>query len=110
MSKRLSAEQIPSEDLQGPGSWVRVSRLTVAGMREARRQRQKAEAENKEFNAFEFGIEVLKTHVLEWNWVNDDGNPLPQVPENPDVIDLLTDPEVTFLGECIQGSEEAAKN
>jgi hypothetical protein len=71
---------------------VIVAALTVAEMREYR------------------GRAVLKTHVYEWNWVDDDGVPFSQPKDDPSVIDLLTDGEVAFLSTLIQGSEAEAKN
>lgn len=131
MPKRLRIQKFLSTKVQGDDSWVRVSPLTVAEMRAARERRQTADQALKDWlkaaklaeeekqeaperpeplNFFEIGLTVLKEHVIEWNWVDDDGNPLPQMPEHPEVVELLTDTEVAFLGECIQGSEEAAKN
>jgi len=105
MPKRLRVQKFLSNKVQGDDSWVRVSPLTVAEMRLAREERGTAS-----FDAFELGLTVLKEHVIEWNWVDDDGEPLPQMQEHPEVVELLTDTEVAFLGDCIQGSEEAAKN
>ena len=105
MPKRLRVQKFLSTKVQGDDSWVRVSPLTVAETREAREEREGAD-----FDAFETGLKVLKEHVIEWNWVDDDGAPLPQMPEHPEVVELLTDTEVGFLSDCILGSEEAAKN
>ena len=105
MPKRLRVQKFLSTKVQGDDSWVRVSPLTVGEMRANRKQRKE-----KNFDAFDLGLTILKAHVVEWNWVDDDGEPLPQMPEHPEVVELLTDTEVAFLGDCIQGSEEAAKN
>lgn len=131
MPKRQRIQKFLSTEVQGEDSWVRVSPLTVAEMRVNRERRQKDEEAIKEWlkaaklagekkqeaperpetvDLFELGLQVLKDHVVEWNWVDDDDVPLPQMPEHPEVLELLTDTEVGFLGDCIQGSEEAAKN
>jgi len=103
--KRRRVRRHASNDVQGEGSWVIVAALTVAEMREFRKR-----AEEKGFDAFELGVDVLRTHVYEWNWVDDDGKPFPQPKDDPSVIDLLTDEEVEFLSGCIQGSDTQIKN
>ena len=105
MPKRRRVVRHASNDVQGEGSWVIVAALTVAEMRAFRKR-----ADEEDFDAFELGVEVLKTHVYEWNWVDDDDVPLPQPKDDPEVIDLLTDGEVDFLSARIQGSEAEAKN
>ena len=103
--KRRRVVRHASNEVQGEGSWVIVAALNVAEMRRYRK------ASNEEdFDAFEMGIEVLRTHVYTWNWVGDDDVPLPQPKDDPEVIDLLTDDEVEFLSARIQGSEAEAKN
>lgn len=94
-----------SNDVQGEGSWVIVAALNVAEMRAYKKL-----ADEDDFDAFEMGLEVLRTHVYEWNWVGDDGEPLPQPKDDPLVIDVLTDDEVKFLSDCIQGSDAEVKN
>jgi hypothetical protein len=103
--KRRRVRRHSSDEVQGDGSWVVVVALTVAEMREFRKR-----GEEEGFDAFELGVEVLQTHVREWNWVDDDGQPFPQPKDDPSVIDLLTDDEVAFLSSLIQGSEAEAKN
>lgn len=105
MPKRKRITRHDSEEVQGEGSWVKTATLTVAEMRESRKL-----AKTKNFDAFELGVDVTKTHVLEWNWVGDDGEPLPQVPDHPEVVDTLTDEEIGFLGKRISGSDTDTKN
>lgn len=103
--KRRRVVRHASNEVQGEGSWVIVAALTVAEMRAFRKR-----ADEEDFDAFELGVEVLKTHVYTWNWVDDDGEPFPQPEDDSSVIDLLTDDEVDFLSARIQGSEAKAKN
>jgi hypothetical protein len=105
MAKRRRVQRHASNDVQGEGSWVITAALTVAEMRAFR-----ARAKEADFDAFELGVDVLKTHVYEWNWVDDDDSPLPQPKDDPEVIDTLTDNEVAFLSGLIQGTEAEAKN
>jgi len=103
--KRRRVRRHASNEVQGEGSWVITAALNVAEMREYRKR-----AEEEDFDAFEMGIDVLKTHVYTWNWVGDDDAPFPQPEDDPGVMDLLTDDEVEFLSKCIQGDEAEAKN
>lgn len=103
--KRQRVRRYVSNEIQGDGSWVIVAALKVAEMR-----KYQGYAEADDFDAFELGIDVLRTHVFEWNWVDDAGNPFPQPKDDPSVMDELTDAEVEFLSTCIQGSEAEVKN
>jgi hypothetical protein len=104
MAKRQRIKKFKSDSVQGKGSYAVCASMTVAEQREAR----KFMADGGDM--FELGTSILKTHVLTWDWVDDDGEPLPQPKDCPEVIDLLTDAEVDFLSECIKGSEADAKN
>lgn len=115
MPKRKRIRKLASDEIQGEGSWVLVARMTVAEIRESRKRfRAAREAQKKgvtpDLDVFELSVHALKTHVLEWNWVDDKGNPFPQPREDPSVIDRLAEFETIFLSNCIVGSEEQAKN
>lgn len=106
MAKRLCGIcRVDTTEVQGEGSWAEVSQLTVRQMR-AGRQRGK----EKDFDAFEFGVDTLKEHVLRWNWVDDEGIPYPQPEDEPDIIEVLCDKETALLGKAVQGSAAEAKN
>lgn len=120
--KRKRLVRFPSDEIQGKGSWVLIACLTVKEMRELRRLAKQAKAEmmaaevagavlaDDAIDMFEVGVGVLKTHAKEWNWVDDEGEPMPQPKDNPEIIEELLDPESAFLSKCIQGSEDDAKN
>jgi hypothetical protein len=76
--------------------------MTVADMREA----SNIPAEQD----FEYTLGLFKRRVRDWNWVDEDGEPLPNPQEDPNVLDTLTDEEFNFLVGCIKGSEEELKN
>jgi len=125
MAKRRSITKHDSSEVQGEGSFVVLSGVKVKEMREARKQsrrariaraRRDAELENNplaevpeddEDLEFEGGIQMLTAHIVDWNWVDDDGNPLPLPKERPNVVDELTNEESEFLVEILTGSEEA---
>lgn len=105
MPKRKRIVRYPSDEIQGEGSWVLVALLTVAEMREVRKE-QKA----KDADMFELGVTLMKSHVKDWNWVDDEGEPMPSPKDQPGIVEGLSDPESGFLSECIRGSESETKN
>ena len=105
MPKRKRITRYESDEIQGEGSWVRIGTLTVEEMRESRKDVKK-----KDHDPFELGVKVIANHVFEWNWVDDNGEPMPQVPECPEIVDKLTDDEIGFLALRIQGTDTEVKN
>lgn len=47
-------------------------------------------------------VEFLLTVGVRWNWKDDEGNPLPQPEDDPNVYDELSDDEVIFILEHIE--------
>lgn len=113
MPERKRTRKFASDEVQGEGSWVTATTMTVAGQRKV--LTALAAVKGKEgleatLANFEVGVKVIKTHVKTWNWVDDDGKPFLQPKDDPEVLEHLTDQEVKFLSECIRGSEKDAKN
>ena len=64
MPKRIEVYRVDSTEVQGKDSWVELRCLTWAEVQTS----LKTKGENDE--------ELLKTHVLAWNWVDSKGKPL----------------------------------
>jgi len=133
MPKLKRIVKYPSDEIHGEGSWVKVTRLTIAGMKQVAidaatiliKQEQAAARlrlvrEGKldpselvipevceELEALSY---ILKGNVIDWNWTDDDGNPLPNPRENPEIIETLVGEETNFLSALIRGSEAKVKN
>ena len=90
MPQRQRVKQVKSEEVQGADSWVKIRKPTVA---EARELLGNAEPGAK-----------FRQVVLDWNWVDDDGNPLPKPGDVPDITDLLTADEITFINGALTGT------
>lgn len=106
MPSRQSTRRVASKEVQGDDSFVVLRRLTVD---EARAVREAAKEEG--FDDFETSLRVVASHVVDWNWVDDDGNPLPLPATDGTVIGQLTDDEVRFLRDTLSGgSEQQRKN
>lgn len=101
MPKRNRIRRFSSVEVQGKDSWVEVAQFTIGEIREA---------QNSPGDAFDSGMQVLQSHVIAWNWVDDNDEPLPQVIDDPTILKQLTNAEVQFLSGCIIGSDTTAKN
>jgi len=104
MPQRKRVIRFKSEAIQGSDSWVEVSRLTVGEARRADKIK-----DDPDTDSFAEVVELYQTHVINWNWVDDDGSGLPLPKDDPGVVDGLTADEFGFLGDCLAGSEEDQK-
>jgi len=104
MPQRKSVRRFESLEIQGDDSWIEVSRLTVGEARVINEQQGK-----DDLDSFEAVLPLYQKHIVNWNWVDDDGEPLPLPKNDPDVVDGLTDQEFAFVAECLSG-EESQKN
>lgn len=110
--RKTSIIQVDSTDVQGEGSWVKVRRMKWGEIKAlSKRQAEIKAAGDEGANlAIDVSDDLLAEHTMEWNWVDDEGNPLPQPHGNVEVIDGLTDEEFSFLADAIAGSEKVRKN
>jgi len=104
MAKRkTSMREYKTPALQGAGSYVIFKALTVGEIKEIRETRTEVD----DGDAFEVGLDTIAKHLIGWNWVDDDGDALPLPSEDPEVINLLTDDECTFLAEKLIGKADS---
>ena len=108
MPRQKRIIEVDSSRVQGEGSWVRLSKLTWGEIKTMRAR--SVDAEDDADLQFEIGEATITKHVVAWNWADEDGHPLPQPQDDPEVFDTLTDDEFGFLAESISGSEESRKN
>jgi hypothetical protein len=106
MPQRKSIRRFPSIEVQGEDSWVEVSRLTVGEARIINEQQGK-----DNLDSFEAVLPLYQKHIIDWNWVDDDGKQLSLPKDEPGVVDQLTDQEFAFIANCLSGGdEETQKN
>jgi hypothetical protein len=105
MAKRLAIYTIPSDSVQGEGSYVKVRAVTRGESKELARVVGTLSTEESIAREDKF----LAEHIYEWNWVDDDGAPLPLPSESQDVLDRLTIQESSFLAEAITGEKTQKK-
>lgn len=111
MPKRQSVRQIASPHVQGAGSWVRFRRLTYGESKAVRAEAQEHANDETDDWAQSQSTRLLVEHVVAWNWLDDEDQPLPTPAEDVTVIDRLTDEEVEFLTGLFQpqGQDGAGK-
>jgi hypothetical protein len=106
MPERQNVKRVASDAVQGEGSYVIVHSLTYAEVKALRKR-----IVDEGLSDTEAGELSVITAIVEWNWVDDDGQPLPQLRADPGVLEKLTDREVRFLAEAAMGpSPETLKN
>lgn len=81
---------VDSTEVQGEGSWVKLKAPTLEDVRGVT---MPAEGDSK--SALDFGSAILGNLLVEWNWVDDDGEPLPK--PTPEIVAGLPYAEVQFL-------------
>lgn len=98
--------------VQGDDAWIVIERPTVGEMEDIYNKYKDLSAELSQ-DGIDYNIkardELLLKFVKEWNWVDENGTPLPQIPSSPDIIRELLPSEVEALFECITQSDDSKK-
>jgi len=100
MPKRKNIFRVDSGEVQGEDSYVVLRRPSWG----AQKLFDQALQEQNVVEMTEKIERLLCECIKEWNWVDDDGNPLPTPHEDPSVLDRLVDTEITFLIQTLQRS------
>jgi len=107
--QRQSIVTFDSTEVQGEGSWIKVRMITHGEGKAFQRQYSdvmggidKVPFERRqEFQQASDALVV--SQVFDWNWVDDNGEPLPLPKDEPSVVDALTEFEHRFIGQSLQG-------
>lgn len=106
MPKRQNTRRVKTPKLQGDDSFVEIRLLTFEEHRKLRE-----EADKEQLSNWDYGKRLMALSIAEWNWVDNDGKPLPEPRIDPDVVDRLTEEEMMFLTGLLKGRpEEELKN
>ena len=104
MAKRKGGpKRIATDEMQGEGSFVILVPLKVKEVRAARKMAASGEA----YDAYEEGLKMLAKHIVGWDWVGDDDEPLAVPSKHPEVLYELTNDEANYLTELLMGEDEA---
>lgn len=114
---RQNIKTIASDALMGRGSWVKFRSMLVAEhteyqslIRGSQQLAQSKEATADDFDKNEKRLrEIICGCVVEWNWVDNEGQDMPQPFNNPNIIELLTQEELTWLMESLLSSKAETK-
>lgn len=118
---RVTSKRIETPELQGEGSYIIVRPLEWKITKLAREFLAIGDVSVRTDMTDEQKIAHIKEEtrltemclfgsILEWNWSDEEGRPLP-LPRTPEDLDALTNDEVSFLTNCALGKYEAkAKN
>ena len=102
--RRPSTTRVDTSEVQGDESFVVLRKLKVGEVENLHKRRDR-----EKWSDFKFGKVVMATRILEWNWVDDGGDPLPQPSEDLKVMDQLTEDESNFLAKLqMEEMDEAA--
>ena len=85
--------KVDSIEVQGEGSYVVLCAMTY-GDSKAYFNRITSDDKSEQYQV---GNELLIKMVHEWNWVDDDGKPLPLPKDDPSVLDSMPIEEIVFL-------------
>ena len=108
MPQRPNTIKVDASSVQGDGAFVEWRRMTWGERREATAALAKDEADS---------ITFVIDHIVAWNWVDAEGQPLP-TPKVAEDFERLYDEEIQFLADmsrrAINGrlelTQEAEKN
>lgn len=116
MAKRQNTRKIPSVEVQGEDSFVTVRKVTWAQVIESQKKVLAAGTADDAPPTLDAVLandtairEMLRTNVIGWNWVDDDGRPLP-LPHDEGSFNLLSLDEVTFLVQALYQKADDLKN
>lgn len=100
MPQRQNAWTVRSEQVQGEGSFVVMRRLSFGeALRVGQLLKEGADGYKEAVSL------TVRAAVVRWNWVDDEGKPLPPPGEGFD-LDLLTDEEAAFLLDKAYGKRD----
>ena len=92
--KYKTKKRVECAEVQGDDSYCEMSSLLVE---HAKVLFGDAGLDMSKSITFDQGLELLKSMVISWNWVDDDGQPLPQVKDDPEIVHRLPVEEMQFL-------------
>ncbi len=115
MPKRRSVKRHGTDEVQGEGSYVILTSVKVREIRALRKvigdnPEDVEKLDEKEIDKFEEGLSLVTRHIKEWNWVNDDDEPMLIPNDDSSTVDELTNEETEFLTGLLMGTDKESKN
>jgi len=94
-----TTRRVDSESVQGKGTYVVVRKLTLGEAQTVRDM-----AKDGAVDDFAMSLNLLKDHVVEWNWSDAEERPFPLPSADGTILGKLTDDEAMFLVTALRGS------
>ncbi|MHC4195892.1 MAG: hypothetical protein ACYSYU_10795 [Planctomycetota bacterium] len=85
---------VDSSEIQGEGSFVKIKNISL---NEILGHSQGAKGKPDDEEAAQMGLQILDDMIVDWDWVDDEDNPLPVPAENPGTIASLPFQESSWL-------------
>lgn len=108
MPKRITSKRVKSDKVQGAGSWVEYKPFTYGERLELDDERALHVAQDEDEGsawARASSERLVVEHILAWNWVDDNGEPLPLPSADPTVVHRLNDVEMGFINTLFRGED-----
>ena len=105
MAKRKNIIRISTESVQGEGSFVAFKRPTLDEITALAKATENATQEEQ----IAYARALVSEYVVDWDWVDDDDNPLPLPQLDPSVVGKLTDTELRAIMTGFSLSEDEKK-
>jgi len=116
MPQRQSIITYDSTSVQGEGSWIKVRLISHGEQKQFTRAyggmvgREIKDIDPQALETMQEANDALICkNVIDWNWVDDDGQPLPLPKDDPAVVDLLTEFEHQFIADAMKGEGDRKK-
>lgn len=93
--KHKLLRKVDASEVQGDGAWVLLKAPTLEDIRGYALPK-----DGDTTGAMDFGMVVIGKLVKGWNWVDDDGNPLPE--PTPEIVASLPYAEIAWLMEALE--------
>jgi hypothetical protein len=108
MAQRQSTFRVSSEEVQGEDSYVVFHHMSFGTVLEAMKKGgdEKADGKTSADEEKKFTEKLLQDAVVEWNWVDDNGEPLPLPSKGLEIESLLTG-ELMWLVDQVTGRAQA---
>jgi len=122
MPQRASVRTFDTSDVQGDGSWIKLRPMTLGEVLSLQ-----GDAEEQRGFLYRLGrflgrllrkrpspsqlarqnMTTVIRYVRGWNWVDDEGNPMPLPSDDPRVLDRLTMAEMQCITDCVNGARQS---
>lgn len=110
MPQRNTSHQV-STPVQGDDAYAIIKRPTYGDIKMLTKEAKTLQSgQDSAMENLEFTSVLIRRFVMGWNWVDDNGEALPNPQSHPEIVDTLTTSEVAELCALIMGTEDIKKN